>query len=182
LGSKRSPWWILTFLRLLAFSARGSSRIERDTHNNAAVLASSRGRGPSSKREPWQRYGRTGRLSTPCGRGKLSARGSGDGAGGGVLGAKKRLGHRFTKNGIRAIPFPLKEFDCCAPRGQRKARQIDLGASPTTWDASVDREGFFYFFSRNPLKRPDSTKEKQGNASFFACFYLHLLAASSRPG
>jgi hypothetical protein len=31
---------------------------------------------------------------------------------------------------------------------------------------------FFYFFLCNPLKSPDSTKEIQGNARIFPCFYL----------
>jgi hypothetical protein len=35
---------------------------------------------------------------------------------------------------------------------------------------------FFYFFSRNPLKSPDSAKEKQGNPSLFAWFHLDFLA------
>jgi hypothetical protein len=34
----------------------------------------------------------------------------------------------------------------------------------------------FYLDSRNPLKSPDSAKEKQGNPSLFAWFYLVLLA------
>ena len=36
--------------------------------------------------------------------------------------------------------------------------------------------GFFYFFPRNPLKRPISAKGMQGNASLFPCISLHLLA------
>jgi hypothetical protein len=39
---------------------------------------------------------------------------------------------------------------------------------------------FFIWIRRNPLKSPDSAKEKQGNASLFACFYLLFLAGSSR--
>ena len=35
-----------------------SSRIECDTDDNAAVLASFRGQGPSSRRETWRRHGR----------------------------------------------------------------------------------------------------------------------------
>jgi hypothetical protein len=34
---------------------------------------------------------------------------------------------------------------------------------------------FFIWIRRNHLKRPDSTKEKQGNASFFPWIYLVLL-------
>jgi hypothetical protein len=44
----------------------------------------------------------------------------------------------------------------------------------TTFDASSDGEDFFIFFSCNPLKSPDSTKENQGNPSLFAWFYLVL--------
>jgi hypothetical protein len=39
---------------------------------------------------------------------------------GGVLGAKKRWVRRFTKNGICAIPFPLKEFDSASPLAVRE--------------------------------------------------------------
>jgi hypothetical protein len=39
---------------------------------------------------------------------------------GGVLGAKKRCGRRFTKNGICAIPFPLEEFDSVSPLAVRE--------------------------------------------------------------
>jgi hypothetical protein len=38
------------------------------------------------------------------------------------------------------------------------------------------REDFFIWIRRNPLKRPNSAKGIQGNASFFAWFYLVLLA------
>jgi hypothetical protein len=34
---------------------------------------------------------------------------------------------------------------------------------------------FLIWFRRNPLKSPDSAKEKQGNPSFFAWIYLVLL-------
>jgi hypothetical protein len=34
----------------------------------------------------------------------------------------------------------------------------------------------FIWIRRNPLKSPDSAKEKQGNPSLFAWFYLVLLA------
>jgi hypothetical protein len=39
---------------------------------------------------------------------------------GGVLGARKRWGHRFTKNGICAILFPLEEFDSASPLAVRE--------------------------------------------------------------
>jgi hypothetical protein len=38
------------------------------------------------------------------------------------------------------------------------------------------RKDFFIWIRRNPLKRPDSAKRIQGNTSFFAWFYLVLLA------
>jgi hypothetical protein len=38
----------------------------------------------------------------------------------------------------------------------------------------------FIWIRRNPLKSPDSAKEKQGNPSLFAWFYLVLLAFSWR--
>jgi hypothetical protein len=40
-----------------------------------------------------------------------------------------------------------------------------------------NREGknFFIWIRCNPLKSPESAKEIQGNASFFACFNLDLL-------
>jgi hypothetical protein len=45
----------------------------------------------------------------------------------------------------------------------------------TFW-AQCDRgEDFFTWIRGNPLKSPDSAKEKQGNPSFFAWFYLDLL-------
>jgi hypothetical protein len=44
----------------------------------------------------------------------------------------------------------------------------------TTFDASSDGKDFFIFFSRNPLKSPDSTKENQGDPSLFAWFYSVL--------
>jgi hypothetical protein len=77
LGSKKVPNSGFDLLEAASRSDGGSSRIECDTHDNATVLASLRGQGPSSKRETWQRYGQAARLSTPCGRGKPSARGSG---------------------------------------------------------------------------------------------------------
>jgi len=46
----------------------------------------------------------------------------------------------------------------------------------------MEGKSFFYFFSRNPLKRPNSKKEKKGNESFFPFISLHFLAASSRAG
>jgi hypothetical protein len=42
-----------------------------------------------------------------------------------------------------------------------------------SWGRAGD---FFIWIRRNPLKSPDSAKEKQGNASLFACFYLLFLA------
>jgi hypothetical protein len=41
-------------------------------------------------------------------------------------------------------------------------------------------ERFFIWIRCNPLKRPDSAKEKQGNSSFFAWIYLDLLAFIER--
>jgi hypothetical protein len=37
------------------------------------------------------------------------------------------------------------------------------------------RKDFFIWIRRNPLKRPDSAKEFQANASLFAWFHLVLL-------
>jgi hypothetical protein len=39
--------------------------------------------------------------------------------------------------------------------------------------------GFFIWIRCNPLKSPDSAKEKQGNASFFAWIYLDFLGGNS---
>jgi hypothetical protein len=64
-GSKRSHGVDFDLLEAASRSEGVSSRIERDTPDNATVLASLRGQGPSSKRETWQRYGQAGRLSTP---------------------------------------------------------------------------------------------------------------------
>jgi hypothetical protein len=41
---------------------------------------------------------------------------------------------------------------------------------------SVTGERIFIWIRRNPLKRPESTKGIQGNASFFPWIYLLLLA------
>jgi hypothetical protein len=41
-----------------------------------------------------------------------------------------------------------------------------------------ERKKNFIWIRRNPLKSPDSAKEKQGNASLFAWFYLVFLAFS----
>jgi hypothetical protein len=38
------------------------------------------------------------------------------------------------------------------------------------------QKDFFIWIRCNPLKSPDSTKGIQGNASFFACISLDLLA------
>jgi hypothetical protein len=52
---------------------------------------------------------------------------------GGVLGAKKRWGRRFTKNGNCAIPFPLEEFDSASPPGgERKAKANRISAASLT--------------------------------------------------
>jgi hypothetical protein len=58
----------------------------------------------------------------------------------------------------------------------------------TTFDASSDGKNFFIFFSRNPLKSPDSTKENQGNPSLFCLvlfgfvwFYLQRVRALVEP-
>jgi hypothetical protein len=52
--------------------------------------------------------------------GKPPGRGSGTALLGGVLGAQKRWGRRFTKNGICAIPFPLEEFVSTSPLAVRE--------------------------------------------------------------
>jgi hypothetical protein len=36
----------------------------------------------------------------------------------------------------------------------------------------MEGKSFFYFFSRNPLKRPNPKKEKKGNESFFPFIFL----------
>ena len=50
----------------------------------------------------------------------------------------------------------------------------------TTWRASSGEADFFIWIPRNPLKRPDSTKGIQGNASYFAWIFLDFLGGNSR--
>jgi hypothetical protein len=57
LGSKGSHVVDFDVLEAACRSEGGSSRIERDTPDNAAVLASLRVHAPPSKGETWQRHG-----------------------------------------------------------------------------------------------------------------------------
>jgi hypothetical protein len=66
--------------------------------------------------------------------------------------------------------------------GRKEAGKLNCTSSPHNPMREFSRSESFYFFLSNPLKRPDSTKEKQGNASLFACFFLDLLGPSSRIG
>ena len=42
------------------------------------------------------------------------------------------------------------------------------------WDTVCQEKNFFIWIRRNPLKSPDSTKEIQGNPSYFPWIYLDL--------
>jgi hypothetical protein len=46
---------------------------------------------------------------------------------------------------------------------------------PRPFECRPRQEDFFIWIRRNPLKSPESTKEIQGNPSFFPWFYLDLL-------
>jgi hypothetical protein len=65
---------------------------------------------------------------------------------------------------------------------REKDRKIGSRLFAYNLQRELSRAQFFYFFSRNPLKSPDSTKEDQVNPSPFACFYLDLLGTNSRDG
>jgi hypothetical protein len=52
----------------------------------------------------------------------------------------------------------------------------EKGYRPRPFDCRRRREDFFIWIRRNPLKSPESTKEIQGNASFFPWFCLDFLA------
>jgi hypothetical protein len=68
------------------------------------------------------------------------------------------------------------------PRPARKEGHADPGCSCHNPEGELSGDQFFYFFPCNPLKSPDSTKEIQGNARIFPCFYLDLLAGNSPFG
>jgi hypothetical protein len=66
-------------------------------------------------------------------------------------------------------------------RGAAAIAPTNVIARVTRADLQPERvsEGgrqIFIWIRCNPLKRPDSAKEKQGNASFFVWFYLVFLA------
>src|SRR5271167_712143 len=66
-------------------------------------------------------------------------------------------------------------------RGQESQGPLEAsGRQPET--RVKEPRDFFYFFRRNPLKSPDSTKGIQGNPRTFPCFYLDFLASNSRCG
>jgi hypothetical protein len=66
------------------------------------------------------------------------------------------------------------------------SRNFDLsplpGSESTTSHASKAGGGFFSFFLRNSLIRPDLTKGIQGNPRLFPWILLDFLAANSRFG
>jgi hypothetical protein len=59
------------------------------------------------------------------------------------------------------------------------AIQNEPGSNPVLPEAQPgenrEPKKFFIWIRSNPLKSPESAKEIQGNASFFACFNLDLL-------
>jgi hypothetical protein len=57
-----------------------------------------------------------------------------------------------------------------------------LRAPRRNLEGELSARRIFLFFARNPLKSPDSAKEIKGNASLFAWFCLHFLAANSPSG
>jgi hypothetical protein len=64
-----------------------------------------------------------------------------------------------------------------APKGETDEKSLETFC--TQLETRVD---FSYFFSRNPLKSPDSDEQNQGNPSKFAWFYLDLFGRNSRAG
>jgi hypothetical protein len=95
--------------------------------------------------------------------------------------------------GFSASPgTSLNEFACDFPTcvlgisarliaDHHRSANVDRrgGSGGATRRASYAKGSFFNFFPHNPLKRPNSAKEKQGNASFFPCFSLVFLAGNS---
>jgi len=130
-------------LPCLSLTARGAAESNSLSGNGIAQIPFFVKRSPAFSSLRGRRHQRHplaagGRVTPPAAR---------DGAYGGVLGVKKRWDQLFTKNGICAIPFPLKEFDCGAPRCERKSRQIEFQAPRPQPDTRVGIERDFFIFS-----------------------------------
>jgi hypothetical protein len=75
---------------------------------------------------------------------------------------------------LRKPEIPGK-FDFVGPSGGGATKKEDAARFCDIWDTVWREKRFFIWIRRNPLISPDSAKEIQGNASFFAWFSLVLL-------
>jgi hypothetical protein len=87
------------------------------------------------------------------------------------LSAGRGLGPMSRRSG-RPLPWSA------APDAEEALTSLQ---APTTHRARAGTERFFYFFPRNPLKSPDSTKANQAKPSVFAWFYLVCLGGKLAP-